>query len=97
MSDEEAAVMVGTFEITVDEDGTVFIFDEALDEAYTGGPLDRLHHEQERVQIEALVDQALARPAYGSFDDEGRRFRLLPGDDGHRLAALLSIPGARRV
>lgn len=92
MSDDEAAVMVGSFEVTVDEDGTVFIFDERLDEVI--GPLDRLHHEQERAQIEALVDQALSRPAYGSFDDEGRRFRLLPGDDGHRLAALLSLPGA---
>jgi hypothetical protein len=95
VSDEEAAVTVGRFEVTVDEDGTVYIFDEGLDDMISGGPLDRLHHEQGRAQIAALVDQALSRPAYGSFDDEGRRFRLLPGDNGHRLAALLSITGAR--
>ncbi len=98
MNDEEAAVMVGSFKVTVDEDGAVFILDdEGLDVVIGGGPIGQPRREQEWAQIEALVDRALSRPAYGSFDDEGRWFRLLPGDPGHRLAALLSIEGARHA
>lgn len=60
------------------------------------GPIDRLHHEQERAQVDALVDQALPRPAHGPGGlDGGGAWRLWPGNPGRVEAALLSVPGAR--